>query len=1164
MKARLTALGFWALACFALPAWAGPATLQTRYARMQIDGQGFITSLVSLASGEDYSPAGHPSPLLSLHEYRQPYVRLLFPRAAAFDTAKQEVRLSYSNGATAVVKVDAKATYFRFQLVSLTPRGEVDNIVWGPLNTTIRGRIGDLLGVVRTEDWAIGMLGLDDNTIAGPPVEGDCYGMGYYIHSPDPKEYPVPPQYHEGQWFNIGGDGVNDVAFYSHPEEYFQQVFGTGAKLEPEFGSTVAYHARDRRRTYVHFWSLLPGFERSRPRHQVTDAVDADFLGSAVALYACPDHLGLRTLEGIILAEGLPHIVIDGRWVRDPASFHPQLLWSGPYDQCLDYAAALGFKDISRDTSEFYPCIGNQWLGGGVSFADGRKMSGQEFMAAAHRRGMTFGGLHTLTLFLQGGVSHDVTPVPSEHLQTVCRTKLARDISATETNIIVTDPAYLAEKGTWPLGDDSNYLRIGGEMLRYDGISQSAPWTLKGVKRGHASPAAAHQAGDELVKLQQNCYNGFVPDMTRLPDYADYYARLMVRNGMEAIGFDGLESTLYQSQGYYAVRVFFRRLFDTYSKLTGGKSPRVTGSCVFAGAWEYMDVCNVGGGNNMFDPVLNRWGIEGKDIRNGFANSYFPATFGGQSWHSDWSRYDAENLEAKSIGWDATYGLSVSQAAIEQTGEKDAILEAFHTWEDARAAGVFTAALKRQLKDFGFKFHLEQTGAKSFALHPVKETRISESANAQPTLVTLTNAYAAQPLQFALRFSDPVHGFAIALPDGGTLKSEQETAKGQYLICQGSRAYLADQFRRKTSDLPLAHPVILPQGETKLAIQFLGVEPPARKQFTLVTWTLGRGQVVMVGSPPGAVHDSSPTKAAAGAAAAGPDGLEGERVFGRRGDDTRSYQQTPRADFARGNFLAEVTVTLKGGGGAGCAFFGIGRGEADPRHYHKPAAEPVVYVRLSPSDFSNGHVVANVNGVESGQAQEPIGDGTHRVRLFWDAAGKRALFEVDGRSSLAVCAREVNFAGQDHLFIGGANGVRFADFSVKPLGDAEIKAAGFGEDFAGDPTAGTWLPMTPPTKELMRLLACWYDGSKLAATRTFSNGVARIATGGWTCEVNEERFTGEPGARDLSVTFKLADGVARSAAVSLSRNLLPAQAAPATPGSAFDIAPRVRANPDAD
>ena len=90
------------------------------------------------------------------------------------------------------------------------------------------------------------------------------------------------------------------------------------------------------------------------------------------------------------------------------------------------------------------------------------------------------------------------------------------------------------------------------------------------------------------VKLQQNCYNGFAPDMKLMLDYADYFAKLMADNGMETIGFDGLESTLYQGQGYYGVRVFFRRLFETYGKLTGGKYLRMSPSCLFAGAWEYL------------------------------------------------------------------------------------------------------------------------------------------------------------------------------------------------------------------------------------------------------------------------------------------------------------------------------------------------------------------------------------------------------------------------------------------------------------------------------------------------------------------------------------------------------------------------------------------------
>jgi hypothetical protein len=818
-----------------------PQTLQTRYASVQIDDRGFITSLSSRQSGKEYSPAGHPSPLLSLHESGQPNDQLVLPTSAVFHAKQGKIELNYPNGSVAVVKMAAKEDYLRFQLVSLNPRGSVDNIVWGPLHTTVSKLIGDIIGVVRDDDWAIGMLGLDDNTITGPVTDSDCAGMGYYIHSPDPVKYPLPPQYKEGQWFNIGGNGINDGLFAAYPEEYFHQIYGNGAKLEPDFGSTLAYHARDRRKSYIYLFSLLPGFQRSRPRHQVSDPVDVDFIGSGIALYACPDDAGLATIEKIILAEGLPHIVINGKWVRDPASFMPTVIWNGPRDKCIEYTQALGLKDISQDTDEFYPSLGNNWVEKDVKFSNGQTMTVKEFSAEAHKHGLTNGGLHTLCLFLQTGVSNDVTPIPSVHLQTVLRTKLAKDISPTDTDIVVTDPSFLAETGTWPMGNDSNFLRIGEELLEYGGISETAPWTLKGIKRGYATQAQAHKAGDELVKLQQNCYHGFAPDMVRLPEYAEYYADLMYRNGMDTINFDGFESTLYQNQGYFAVRIFCRRLFETYAKLSGGRFPRVTGSCVFAGAWEYMNVCDLGGGNNMFNPINGRRGIEGKDVGSGFSSSYFPATFGFQDWLSDWSVYDAQNLQAKAIGWNATYGLNISQEVVERSGEKDAIFKFFRVWENARAANVFTKEQKQQLKDPDYKFNLEQIGEKSFVLTPVKEVRITRDASNDPTQPVIANPYESQPLQFSVRVTDSARGFIMTLPDGSQITSNAKLKSGQFIVCKGNEAYIADEFRKKLVDLPLNHAAVLPMGESKFAVEFPGT---IELLFELTVWASGKGQAV--------------------------------------------------------------------------------------------------------------------------------------------------------------------------------------------------------------------------------------------------------------------------------------------------------------------------------
>jgi hypothetical protein len=816
------------LACFiAVPM----QTYITRDARFQIDAQGTIASIESRRTGKEYCPPGHPSPLLSLEVDG----KLVGPSSATFRKGG-EIELAYPNGSFATVKAAVAGRYCRFTLTALSERSKVDCVVWGPLHTTISKMIGDLIGVVRDGDWAIGILGLDDNTITGVPTDGDFAPMGYYVHSPDPAKIPVPPPFREGQRFNIGGDGVSDVAFYSHPEEYFQMVFGNGAVLEPSFGSTLAYHSRDRQKPKTHLLSLLPGFAGSRPRHQVTDAVDnVDYIGSSVALYACPDRDGLNVIRQIIQTEKLPFVQNNGSWVRDPAGLRTDAAWWGPHDRMIEYVDALGIKAVQDEgQGEYYANPADHWQGPRVAFKDGRSLSYKEYLAEVNQHGIAY-GLHSLCLFLQPNRCTDVSPEASPHLQTVLRTTLDRDLKPGDTDIVVTDPSYLAEDGTWPMRNGSNTLRIGTELIHYEGISSSAPWTMKGVKRGFAGTrATAHRAGDEVAKLQMNCYDGFAPDMQGMLEYADYYAAVMVENGMRYIDYDGLESTLYQGHGYFGVRRFLRRFFGTYAKLTGGKQPRVMGSAVFAGGWEFMGNCNIGGGTNMFDPVLNRWGIEGKDVRNGFANSYFAPTFGIQNYGSDWSVYDAENLQAKAIGWDATYMLGLTEEAVERSGEKDAIFRAFRTWEDARVAGAFPAAVKERLKDLGAKFHLERSGS-GFQLTPVKEIR-NEGAGSQD--LSIDNPFASQPLECAIRFLDPVGAVDVVLPGGLTIHSSSSLEAGCFLIVKSDRAYVSDRFRKIVLPLSMSRPAQLPSGRSEVRVALPG--QPGRIRYEVTAWAKGK------------------------------------------------------------------------------------------------------------------------------------------------------------------------------------------------------------------------------------------------------------------------------------------------------------------------------------
>ncbi len=241
----------------------------------------------------------------------------------------------------------------------------------------------------------------------------------------------------------------------------------------------------------------------------------------------------------------------------------------------------------------------------------------------------------------------------------------------------------------------------------------------------------------------------------------------------------------------------------------------------------------------------------------------------------------------------------------------------------------------------------------------------------------------------------------------------------------------------------------------------------------------------------------------------------------------RTYLRTARGDFADQSFQAEATVTIPNGKGAmGCAYFGLGLGQASPQVYQEPATQPSVYLSLAPSDFAGGQLSAG------GILAPGPGSGTHKVRLTWDAATKRALFEVGDKHAVLAMADNIAFGKEGHLFLGGAQGVAFGGLTVKPMSAAQIKGIHFGEVFAkDDPTARSWLSAQPVAADGRRVLIGWYSGHNLLAARPFADGALKMTGSQWACDTHDAVVTGEPDARDITYTVTLKDGFARGAGV---------------------------------
>ena len=241
----------------------------------------------------------------------------------------------------------------------------------------------------------------------------------------------------------------------------------------------------------------------------------------------------------------------------------------------------------------------------------------------------------------------------------------------------------------------------------------------------------------------------------------------------------------------------------------------------------------------------------------------------------------------------------------------------------------------------------------------------------------------------------------------------------------------------------------------------------------------------------------------------------------------RTYLRTVRGDFADQSFQAETTVTIPNGKGPmGCAYFGLGIGQANPQVYQEPATQPALYLRMCPGDFAGGQLTA-------GDTSAPgPGSGSYKMRLTWDSATKRALFEVGDKHAVLAMGNNLEFGQNGHLFLGGAEGVVFGGLAVKPMTAAQIKEIHFGELFPkDDPTARTWLPTQPATANGERVLVCWYNGPQLLATRPFADGALKMTSSQWACDTRDAAVPGDPDARDITYTVTLRDGFVRGAGV---------------------------------
>jgi len=463
---------------------------------LSIDGKGNITAIEVLPNGKNLVAKDSAGVLLQLVKEGKRYQ----PESASF--TKNMITLRYSNGQFARIRAVSKNTYLRLELTEMS--GDADAVIWGPLNTSVGDTIGNTIGVVRSPEYAVGIIALNTKTTGGELLneEGAVYDRGT-------------------------------------------------AAVKKSFGSSLQAFSvnrfQDRIITVWDRWKNVP----------VKGIPEGKLEGSAIALFGSKPSNVLPVISDIEQTEGLPHPVWKKEWIKQSeypgqpymiTSFSEQNI-----DTLLSYAKRMGLAGVYHEGP--FSSWGNFELDKKL-FPNGIK-GFTECVNKAHAMGLRL-GFHTLSNFITTNDAY-VTPKPNHHLATAGSSILQDAIDPEATVITVQSPEY------FEMHSDLNSVRIDGEIIRFREVSKNSPYQLLDCVRGaFGTKQSNHAKGAVAYRLIDHPYKVFFPDWTLQKEIAANIANFINETGADQMDFDGHEGTYATGMGNMSLSGFAE---DVYKAL---------------------------------------------------------------------------------------------------------------------------------------------------------------------------------------------------------------------------------------------------------------------------------------------------------------------------------------------------------------------------------------------------------------------------------------------------------------------------------------------------------------------------------------------------------------------------------------------------------------------
>lgn len=723
------------------------ADLSTDNFMLRINNSGEFAAFEDNLSNTNYLALDTIAPVMAIRIDNNYYA----PQKASY--TNNELILTYLDSISASISIEEKETHINFELTSLSHKDDIELITWGPYPTTINKVIGETVGVVRGESFAIGIQSLNIKTLGGYPWN-------------ESDRMPAMDIFKQ--------EDINNM----HPDSDGSVLYRVEAARPTLWGSSIQAYSRNRDEARI-----ISDFNHEKI--EVPPYQDGGVIGSKIALFGVPVDQALATLGKIEVEEGLPHPIIDGEWGKiAPEAASAYLITNFTEDniqEAIDLTKMAGLKYMYHYGKTF-----ENW--GQFDLFKGEFPSGVDGLRACVEKAEAQGvkvGTHFLSNFITTNDPY-VTPIPDERLAKVGSSQITSDIGIDDTEIPIASPDYFNQM-------KNNHLKtvhIGDELIRYGTVSSQAPWTLLDCQRGaHGTNATSHNSGESISKLLDHGYKVFLTETDLTIEMSETMADLYNNTGLRQISFDGLEGNRSTGLGTYGETLM---PYTWYNNLTDDLKSHliIDASRTTHFFWHIYSRMNWG------EPWYAGFRESQTEYRFNnqayFKRNFMPGMLGWFKMAPETTIEDIEWMLARSAGYDAGYALVLNMETVEENGNSEKMLQLIGDWEKLRIGGKFSEDQKERLRNNDLEFSLSKISDSEWELHQISggifnhEKRDKQPGEPLHSIFNFNNEGSEQVMNFILtaRNSD-VSNIIIELNNYKKIKLPVTLMKDQILKYSG-------------------------------------------------------------------------------------------------------------------------------------------------------------------------------------------------------------------------------------------------------------------------------------------------------------------------------------------------------------------------------------------